>query len=69
MESDRLKDFIEDRCVLAPTDDVTSWKKAGGWVPVSELYAVYASWAEANDNKHPLSKDSFDKRLEKLRRK
>lgn len=28
-ESDRLREFFEDRCVLAPTGDATSWKEEG----------------------------------------
>jgi P4 family phage/plasmid primase-like protien len=68
-ESDRLKEFFEDRCFLAPTGDGPSWKKDGCWVPVADLYAAYASWAEATGNKYPLSKDSFDERLQKLGRK
>jgi putative DNA primase/helicase len=68
-ESDRLKEFFEDRCALAPTGDATSWKKDGCWVPVSDLYAAYASWAEATGNRYPLAKDSFDERLQKLGRK
>jgi P4 family phage/plasmid primase-like protien len=68
-ESDRLREFFEDRCVFARTGDGVSWKKEGCWVPVSELYAAYSSWAEATGNKYPLSKDSFDERLQKLGRK
>jgi putative DNA primase/helicase len=68
-ESDRLKEFFEDRCVLAATGDGDSWKKDGYWVPVSDLYAAYTSWADATGNKYPLSKDSFDERLQKLGRK
>lgn len=68
-ESDRLKEFFEDRCVLARAGDGASWKKDGCWVPVSDLYAAYVSWAEATGNKYPLSKDSFDERLQKLGRK
>lgn len=63
-ESDR----VEDRCVVAATGDAASWKKDGYWVPVSDLYAAYASWADAAGHKHPLSKDSFDERLQKLGR-
>jgi putative DNA primase/helicase len=68
-ESDRLKEFFEDRCVLAPRGDPTSWKKEGHWVPVAALYADYTSWAGATGNKYPLSKDSFGERLQKLGRK
>jgi len=68
-ESDKLKEFFEDRCVLARTGDGTSWKKDECWVPVSELYAAYSSWAETTGTKYSLSKDSFDERLQKLGRK
>ena len=68
-ESDRLKEFFEDRCVLAATGDATAWKKEGCWVPVSDLYAAYTSWADGTGNKYPLSKDSFDERMQKLGRK
>jgi P4 family phage/plasmid primase-like protien len=68
-ESDRLKEFFEDKCVLVSTGDAASWKKEGFWVPVSDLYTAYASWAEEVGNKYPLSKDSFDERLLKLGRK
>jgi P4 family phage/plasmid primase-like protien len=68
-ESDRLKEFFEDCCVLANGGDADSWKKEGMWVPVSDLYAAYTSWAEAIGHKYPLSKDSFDERLVKLGRK
>jgi len=67
-ESDRLKELFEDRCVFGPGDG-SSWGKDGHWVPVSELYPAYTSWAEANGTKYAVSKDQFDKRLEKLGRK
>ena len=65
----RLREFFEDRCVLATTGDAASWKKDRCWAPVAELYSAYASWAEATGNKYPLSKDSFDGRLQKLGRR
>jgi putative DNA primase/helicase len=68
-ESDRLKEFFEDRCALAADGDAGSWRKDGFWVPVSDLYAAYASWANAMGHKYPLSKESFDERLVKLGRK
>jgi putative DNA primase/helicase len=68
-ESDRLREFFEDRCIFAPTDDAASWKREGYWVPVSELYATYTSWAVDTGNKYPLVKDTFDERLLKLGRK
>jgi P4 family phage/plasmid primase-like protien len=68
-ESDKLREFFEDRCVLASNGDPASWKKDGCWVPVSELYPAYKSWAEATGNKYPLSKGSFDERLQKLGRR
>jgi P4 family phage/plasmid primase-like protien len=68
-ESDRLKEFLEDRCILAVGGDGNSWKRDGSWVPVAELYLAYAAWAQADGDKHPLSKGIFDERLRKLGRK
>jgi putative DNA primase/helicase len=68
-ESDRLKDFLEDRCVLAVAGDGNSWKKEKYWVRVVDLYPAYLAWAEATGDKHPLSKGLFDERLKKLGRK
>lgn len=68
-ESDRLKEFFEDKCILMPNGDANSWKRDGCWVSVSELYTAYVAWAEAMGHKYPLSKDSFDERLLKLSRK
>lgn len=68
-ESDRLKEFFEDRCTVAASGDATSWKKEKCWVPVADLYGTYSSWAEATGDKHPLSKGLFDERLQKLGRK
>jgi P4 family phage/plasmid primase-like protien len=67
-ESDRLKEFFEERCSVASAGDAPSWKKDGHWVPVADLYAAYSSWADAVGNKYPLSKDFFDERLQKLGR-
>jgi P4 family phage/plasmid primase-like protien len=68
-ESDRLKDFFGDRCVVAADGDCSSWKKEKCWVPVADLYSAYSAWAEATGDKHPLSKGHFDERLQKLGRK
>jgi putative DNA primase/helicase len=68
-ESDRLKEFFEDRCTVAAGGDVNSWKKEKWWVPVADLYGTYSAWAEASGDKHPLSKGLFDERLQKLGRK
>jgi phage/plasmid-associated DNA primase len=68
-ESDRLKEFFEDKCILMPSGDGDSWKQDKCWVPVSDLYGAYTSWADATGHKYPLSKDSFDERLVKLGRK
>jgi putative DNA primase/helicase len=68
-ESDRLKEFFEDRCFVATEGDASSWKKEGFWIPVADLYTAYTSWAEATGHKFPLAKDSFDERLEKAGRK
>jgi putative DNA primase/helicase len=68
-ESDRLKEFLQDSCVIAPTGDLASWKKEGCWVEVSALYRAYTAWAETAGTKYPLSKETFDERLQKLGRK
>jgi putative DNA primase/helicase len=68
-ESDRLKEFLEDRCFLAAVGDTNSWKRDRCWVPVTDLYAAYTTWAEATGDKHPLGKGIFDERLRKLGRK
>lgn len=68
-ESDRLKEFFEDRCIVAANGDANLWKKEKFWVPVTDLYPAYASWAEASGDKHPVSKGIFDERLQKLGRK
>ncbi len=68
-ESDRLKEFFEDRCALATSGDVNSWKKEKCWVPVADLYGAYSVWADTSGDKHPLSKGLFDARLQKLGRK
>jgi putative DNA primase/helicase len=67
-ESDRLKEFFEDRCVVAPRGDANAWKKEKWWVPVAELYTGYSGWAEASGDKHPLAKGLFDERLQKMGR-
>jgi putative DNA primase/helicase len=68
-ESDRLKEFFEDRCIFAASGDAGSWKKDRYWAPVSDLYTAYTSWAEAMGHKYPLSKDTLDERLLKYGRK
>jgi P4 family phage/plasmid primase-like protien len=68
-ESHRLREFFEDCCILESTGDAISWKKDGCWVPVSELYAAYASWVEAMGHNYALSKASFDECLQKLDRR
>ena len=67
-ESDRLKDFFEDRCAIAAVGDASSWKKGKFWVPVADLYPAYSAWAVARGDKHPLAKGVFDERLQKLGR-
>jgi putative DNA primase/helicase len=67
-ESDRLREFFEDRCVLASDGDAESWKKNKLWVPVADLYSNYSAWADGRGDKHPLAKGLFDERLQKLGR-
>jgi P4 family phage/plasmid primase-like protien len=68
-ESDQLKAFLDDRCILADGLDIGAWKKAGHWVPVANFYGAYAAWAEAVGEKHPLAKTAFDDRLRRMGRK
>jgi phage/plasmid-associated DNA primase len=68
-ESDRLKEFFEDRCTVAAQGDAYSWKKEKFYAPVTDLYPAYSSWAAASGDKHSLSKGLFDERLQKLGRK
>lgn len=68
-ESDRLKEFFGDRCLIAADGDCSSWKTEKCWVPVADLYSAYSAWAEATGDKHPLAKGLFDERLQKLGRK
>jgi phage/plasmid-associated DNA primase len=68
-ESDRLKEFFEDRCAVAGDSDANSWKREKFCVPVTDLYPAYLGWSAANGDKHPLSKGLFDERLQKLGRK
>jgi putative DNA primase/helicase len=59
-ESDRLKDFLEDRCIVPVTGDANSWKLERCWIPVTDLYPAYLSWAEATGDKHLLGKEISD---------
>jgi len=68
-ESDRLKEFFEDRCTLARGCSANSSKREKFCVPVTDLYPAYLDWAAANGDKYPLSKGLFDERLQKLGRK
>lgn len=67
--SDRLKEFLEDRCIIAPGMDNGLWKREDCWVPIANLYPTYLAWAESTGDKHPLSKDLFDDRLQQLGRR
>jgi putative DNA primase/helicase len=68
-ESDRLKEFFDDRCIVAAEGDANLWKKEKVWVPVKDLYLAYSSWAGASGDKRPVSKGIFDERLQKMGRK
>jgi putative DNA primase/helicase len=68
-ESDRLKEFLGDRCVIAADGDCSSWKKDKFWVPVADLYPAYAAWAAASGDKHPLPKGLIDEQLQREGRK
>jgi putative DNA primase/helicase len=58
-QSDRLKEFLEDRCVINLSD-----KKC--WIPIENLYPTYLAWAAAVGDKYPLSKQIFEERLQRL---
>jgi putative DNA primase/helicase len=68
-ESDRLKEFFEERCSIAGGGDVNSWKTEKFCVPITNLYKAYLAWAAASGDKHPLSKALFEERLRTLGRK
>jgi P4 family phage/plasmid primase-like protien len=68
-DSDRLKAFLDERCILAEGIDSGVWRKAGHWVPVANLYGTYVAWTESAGEKHPLAKTAFDERLRRLGRK
>jgi putative DNA primase/helicase len=68
VESDGLKEFLEDRCIMAVDGHAGAWKREKYWVPVTNLYQSYAESAEASGDKHPLSKGLFDDRMRKLGR-
>lgn len=55
-ESDRLAEFLEDRCTFAPK----------AWVPVTALWQAYESWANSVGERYPLTKASFEERLMRL---
>jgi len=58
-ESDRFPAFLEERCILDPTDSKI-------WIAATVLWGAYRNWCEANVEKHTLAKTDFDERLEKL---
>jgi putative DNA primase/helicase len=68
-ESDRLKQFFEERCSIAGDGDANSWKTEKFCVPLTNLYKAYLAWAAASSDKHALSKVLFEERLRTLGRK
>jgi putative DNA primase/helicase len=58
-ESDQLKEFLEDRCVLEPRE-----RKAE--VPISALWQTYETWTRLSGERHPLAKNVLEAQLEKL---
>lgn len=58
-DSDTLKEFFEDRCRIAATDRTI-------WVPKSELFNAYITWAAANSIKYPMGKAKFEERVQRL---
>ena len=66
-EPDRLREFFQERCVVAAKGNVDSWKRERCWVPVAELYPTYVVWAAAHSDGYTLPKGSFEERLHELR--
>ena len=56
-ESDKLKDFIEEKCIMGDPKD---------YILVANLYPAYAAWAENAGEKFVLPKSVFDDRMENL---
>jgi hypothetical protein len=66
--SDRLQEFLRDRCIMAAEGNIELWKEQKWWVPVTDLYPTYAAWAAAAGEKQPLPKGFFEERLHQLGR-
>jgi putative DNA primase/helicase len=54
MESDPLREFLEDRCIQGPTEVVTA----------AELREAYVAWARKNGEARILTRAEFTRRLE-----
>jgi putative DNA primase/helicase len=55
-ESDPLRDFVPDRCILRPDAQVST----------AALWEEYLSWCMQNNEQSPLSRSAFTRRLEAL---
>jgi putative DNA primase/helicase len=64
-ESDKLGEFLEDRCVIDLTTR-NSRGKVEAWAPIGELWSAYQVWAESTGEQYPLSKTMFDERIQRL---
>ncbi|MCC6591157.1 MAG: bifunctional DNA primase/polymerase [Bryobacterales bacterium] len=56
-ESDRLKEYLDDNCVIGKPKD---------FVKLAEIWQSYQRWTEQVGEKYPLSKAVFDERLQRL---
>ena len=55
-DSDRLKEFIEDECIV----------RSGFWVSVADLWAAYQDYEARNAVRFPLTKSQFDDRIQRI---
>ena len=55
-ESDRLREFVEDACIVRPR----------AWVAVSDLWTAYQRWEDSNGVRFPLKKSEFEDRIARL---
>lgn len=54
-EMDRLRDFVNDECVITESASVG----------ITQLWKVYEEWCEVNGEKYPMNRRAFKQQLEK----
>jgi len=55
-DSDRLKEFLEDECIVGPTV----------WGSVTGMWTAYQDWESSNAVRFPLTKSQFDDRIQRI---